>query len=120
MDPPYNLDGESRLKRVTVTSTAGPIENIYLFQVPHSLIESTKQEELAKRETTLLYEPDAHLDSLISDDETEWKTFVTFGLPLPCEITTEMDPSFKLPETSFRQMKTSRGIDVYQLTDNKL
>ena len=120
MDPPYNLGGESRLKRVTLTSTAGPIANIYLFKVPHSLVESTKQEELAKQETTLLYELDAHLDSLINDDESEWKTFVTFNLLVPCEITTEMDPSFDLPETPFRQMRTSRGIDIYRLTDNKL
>jgi hypothetical protein len=120
MAPLYTSDGESRLKRVTLTSTAGPIANIYLFKVPYSLVESTKREELTKREATLSYELNAHLDSLISDDESEWKMFVAFGLAVPCEITTEMDPSPDLPQTPFKQMTTSHGIDVYQLTDNKL
>jgi hypothetical protein len=120
MVPPYTLDGESRLKRVTLTSTAGPIANVYLFKVPYSLVESTKREEFTKQETTLSNKLDAHLDSLISDDESEWKTFVTFGLAVPCEIATEMDPLPDLPQTPSRQMTTSHGIDVYQLTDNKL
>ena len=120
MVPPYTLDGEPRLKRVTLTSTAGPVANVYMFKVPYSLVESTKRAESTKRQATLSYELSAQLDSLISDDESEWKTFVTFGLAVPCEITTETDPSPDLPQTPFRQMTTRHGIDVDQLTDNKL
>jgi hypothetical protein len=114
MATPYTLNGELRLKRVTLTHLDGStVANLYLFKVPYSLVESTKP-------SALLYDPNAHLDSLIDQDKSEWETFVTFGLDVPWQITTELNPSFNLPQKPFREMTTSHRIDVYQLTDEKL
>jgi hypothetical protein len=68
----------------------------------------------------LVYDPNVHLDSLIRNDKSEWESFVTFDLGVPWQITTELNPSIPLPDPPVRQVRTSHGIGVYQVTDNKL
>jgi len=101
---PYTLGGELVQKMVKLTYTDNSeVGNVYLFKVPHSLIEETKS--LSSGD----YQRNAHVGYLINQAESEWKPFVN-DLELPCSITSHIPPSFSMPAEPFREMTTTSGI----------